>query len=77
MRNAASIKRETITILRDSMLKARKSRESLRVNAGKAGARVKEASIPAARNMFRAEILDKRSSLAETQHSLWHAVIAE
>jgi hypothetical protein len=72
-RNSAGIRTETIKVLKDSLKKAKETRAREIANEGKAGARVDEAAMGAARNMRRADILDKRSELTATQHDLLSA----
>jgi hypothetical protein len=70
LRGAAELRTETIKVLKDSLTKARATRSRAAMTEGKASARVDEAGLGAARNMRRVDILDKRSELASTQHSL-------
>jgi len=73
VRAQAEMRSETIKVLRDSLTNARATRARALVKSGKADVRVDEAALGAARNMRRADILDKRSELASTQHSLLSA----
>lgn len=70
LHNAADVRRESIDLLKSTLVKAKANIGKAKVADKVAGAVADEAGIAANRNMSRADILDLRSQHAATQHEL-------
>lgn len=70
VQNMADVRRETVTIFKAGLEKAKRNRAQLKVKDKVSDGRVKEAGVAAGRNMRRVDVLDRQSSVAQTQHDL-------